>query len=105
MAILTQIFAAKWEGEHHPQYFELLDKFIFHMMEIVDDVFRMAEVFRSPESVPPTELGNQLHHFFLHALPHLVSAGQLYDFVPEIFPEQRGVHMLPDEAPDDESPQ
>ena len=92
---LTEAFAAKWATEQHPQYADLVDKFVFHMTDAAAEIRVMAALLQSPEALNPADFGKALHRFFLHAVPHLVSAGQLYDFVPEIFPEQRGVHVLP----------
>ena len=93
---LNQVFADKWEAERHPHYAEMLDKFLFHMTDPVKDICRLASALQDPDATDTVAFGKLLHLFFLHALPHLVSAGQLYDYVPEIFPEQRGVHPFPD---------
>jgi hypothetical protein len=86
------MFRDKWADEDLPQYSELLEKFVFHMMDGADDVLALADCLRSADTA---DFENRLHRFFLHALPHLVSAGQLYDYVPEIFTEQRGVNSCP----------
>ncbi len=93
--ILGEVFAAKWKAENHPRYADMLDKFLFHMSDASHDVRQIADLLQHPDTADSATFGKWLHRFFLHALPHLVAAGQLYDFVPEIFPEQRGVHTLP----------
>jgi hypothetical protein len=91
-ARLAEVFAAKWQAENHPHYVDMLDKFVFHMTDAAEDVCRLADALQKADVIDSDTLGKLLHQFFLHALPHLVSAGQLYDYVPAIFPEQRGVH-------------
>jgi len=97
---LTQIYAAKWKAENHPHYSDMLDKFLFHMSDAVHDIQQLADVLQKADTVDRANFGRLLHRFFLHALPHLVAAGQLYDYVPDIFPEQRGVHAFPNAAND-----
>jgi hypothetical protein len=92
---LVKVIADKWEAEGHPQYEEMLEKFIFHMTDAIEDIHLVSRILQNPTSADVATFGKLLHRFFLHALPHLVAAGQLYDYVPEIFPEQRGVHFLP----------
>src|SRR5262245_28644589 len=98
---LAEVYAAKWKGENHPAYSDMLEKFLFHMSDAAHDVGQLAHLLESPEAADGATFGQLLHQFFLHALPHLVAAGQLYDYVPDIFPEQRGVHGFPDPASDD----
>ena len=95
---LAEIYAAKWKAENHPQYSEMLDKFVFHMSDAVHDIQQLAQVLQNAGVTDCGTMGKVLHQFFLHALPHLVAAGQLYDYVPDIFPEQRGVHAFPSAA-------
>lgn len=95
---LTEVYAAKWEEEHHPQYSDMLEKFLFHMSDATHDIQQLAQLLQSPAGCDYATFGKLLHQFFLHALPHLVAAGQLYDFVPDIFPEQHGVHDIPNIA-------
>ena len=90
---LTRIFAAKWQDEEHPAYNEMLEKFGFHTTDCVEDLAQVTQAMQDTSSITDDALGSLLHRFFLHALPHLVSAGQLYDYVPQIFPEQGGVHF------------
>ena len=95
---LAAAFAQKWAGEDQPQYSELHEKFLFHMLDAAEEICRIDEILTNSAAVPPAEFAKYLHRFFLHALPHLVAAGQLYDYVPNIFSEQHGVHSLPTAA-------
>lgn len=93
---IAEVFRLKWEDEDLPQYAELLQKFTFHMLDASTEVCQLAEQFKACESVPASKLAESLHRFFLHAVPHLTAAGQIYDFVPRLFDEQDGVHSLPE---------
>jgi hypothetical protein len=90
----TQVFQEKWADENHPQYTELLDKFVFHMIDAAAEIRSIADLLENPNASATAGFGKLLHRFFLHAVPHLVAAGQLYDYIPELFAEQRGVHGL-----------
>jgi hypothetical protein len=90
-----QMFHEKWAEENLPQYDELLEKFVFHMMDAADEIHGVADILQGSDAVDAEDFRKRLHRFFLHAVPHLVSAGQLYDYVPNIFPEQHGVHEDP----------
>jgi hypothetical protein len=92
---LAAVFAAKWQAENRPDYADMLDKFLFHLSDASHDIRQIADLLQHPEAADCATFGKLLHRFFLHALPHLVAAGQLYDYVPEIFPEQHGVHAPP----------
>jgi hypothetical protein len=89
-----QVYALEWESEDHPQYQEFLSKFIFHMIDAAPEIRRLASLLQDPQTLGLGELQEVLRLFFEHAVPHLVAAGQLYSDVPEIFPEQRGVHVV-----------
>jgi hypothetical protein len=93
---LSQVYASEWAGENHPQYEELLSKFVFHMTDAAPEIGRLASLLHAPETIKIGELRELLRLFFEHAVPHLVAAGQLYSHVPEVFPEQRGVHAILD---------
>lgn len=88
---LADVFAAKWKDENHPRYEEMLGKFVFHVSDAAGDIRRIALDLSRPEDLTTEEFAKRLHDFFLHAMPHLIAAGQLYDFIPELFPEQHGV--------------
>jgi len=95
-AKVAEVFREKWEGEHLPQYADLLEKFVFHMCDASSDICALAQLLGEKDGDgSPRILASGLHRFFLHALPHLVAAGQIYDYVPRLFAEQDGVHELP----------
>lgn len=93
--VFSEVFSAKWQAENHPCFAEMLEKFVFHMSDAMQDLRRLVDALQMADVSDRDKTGELLHQFFLHALPHLVSAGQLYDYVPDIFPEQRGVHDWP----------
>jgi hypothetical protein len=92
--LLAEIFASKWSQEELPEFSNLQAAFVFHVADVVEELARLDDLLRSPEKPEQEQLANALRRFFLHAVPHLMAAGQLYDFVPNIFPEQQGVHFL-----------
>jgi hypothetical protein len=92
--LLAEIFASKWSEEELPEFSSLQAAFVFHVADAVEELERLDDLLRSQEKPEREHLANALRRFFLHAVPHLVAAGQLYDFVPNIFPEQQGVHFL-----------
>lgn len=93
--LMAEVFRMKWEGEELPQYEELLEKFTFHMLDASAEICHMADRINAGDGTSACDLAKSLHRFFLHALPHLMAAGQIYDFVPHLFAEQDGVHSLP----------
>jgi hypothetical protein len=72
---------------------------MFHLAVVIEELERLSRLLGSPEEPDKELLTRVPRRFFLHAVPHLVAAGQLYDFVPRIFPEQNGVHVLEDLGP------
>lgn len=72
---------------------------MFHMADAADDIRLLSDLLNSEHAPGVDQVSVVLRRFFLHAVPHLVAAGQLYDYIPEIFPEQKGVHSLPDSDP------
>lgn len=96
--LFGEVFRLKWEDEELPQYEDLLEKFTFHMLDASSEVCQLAEQLNANESLAPSDFAKQLHRFFLHVVPHLVAAGQIYDYVPRLFDEQDGVHTLPSDG-------
>lgn len=90
--LFGKIFDAQWSREELDSYDELRDKFVFHMTDAVDDVVKLAELYRTCKSCDAEKAGELVYSFFLHAVPHLTAAGQIYDYVPETFSEQKGIH-------------
>jgi hypothetical protein len=99
--LLAEIFATKWSKDELPEFSALQDAFVFHVADVVEELGRVSSLLGSQEEPDKEHLTSVLRRFFLHAVPHLVAAGQLYDFVPTIFPEQHGVHFLEENGPKD----
>lgn len=98
----AQLYEAKWGDEELPDFADFQDRFVFHMADAADEIHQLNDLLNvNSEHAPEMErFADLLGRFFLHAVPHLVAAGQLYDYIPEIFPEQKGVHTLPCRDPD-----
>lgn len=96
---LEAVFDAAWSPDELPNHAELRDKFVFHLQDALPDVVKLAELLRSSESNSVDAMEKALYDFFLHAVPHFVAAGQIYDIIPETFPEQKGVHRLEEREP------
>jgi hypothetical protein len=92
--LLAEIFAGKWIQDELPEFSKLQDAFVFHVADVAEELGQLAALLQSQEKPDQELLASVLRRFFLHAVPHPVAAGQLYDFVPNIFPEQQGVHFL-----------
>jgi hypothetical protein len=92
--VLGRIFDDKWSRNELEDFDGLRDKFVFHMTDATEDILRLAAIYQSDERPETKAAAEDMHAFFLHALPHLIAAGQIYDFVPETFEEQKGVHSL-----------
>lgn len=96
---MSEVFRLKWEDEQLPQYSELLEKFVFHMCDASGDLRAITGLLENSDDIDSCRiLAKSLHRFFIHAIPHLVAAGQIYDYVPRLFAEQDGVHTLPTET-------
>lgn len=91
--LFGKVFDAQWSREDLDNFDELRDKFVFHMTDAIDDVVSLAELYRTCQSCDEDKAGKLVYAFFLHAVPHLTAAGQIYDCVPETFEEQKGVHV------------
>lgn len=85
------VFDAKWDRSELDNYDDLREKFAFHMTDIATILQRLADAYASTDC--DTEcLASQTELFFVHCVPHLMAAGQIYDEIPQIFEEQKGVH-------------
>ncbi len=91
---VENVFRDAWESESLDNYSELQNKFVFHMTEAAEEIRQFCSWLSSKEEPASESFGRFLRRFFLDAVPHLVAAGQLFDYVPEIFPEQKGVHSI-----------
>ncbi len=85
------VFDAKWDREDLENFDDLREKFAFHMADIADNLGRLAKSYES-ENCDTACLASQSELFFVHCVPHLMAAGQIYDEVPQLFEEQKGVH-------------
>lgn len=91
-ALLGQVFDEKWSRSELENFDELREKFVFHMTDAIDDVLQLADIYRADSPLETQPAAENIYGFFLHALPHLLAAGQIYDYVPQTFDEQKGVH-------------
>jgi hypothetical protein len=85
------VFDAKWNREELANFDDLREKFAFHMADIADNLERLAKSYEAIDC-DTTCLANQTELFFVHCVPHLMAAGQIYDEIPQLFEEQKGVH-------------
>jgi len=90
--LFGKVFDAQWSRKDLDNYDELRDKFVFHMTDAIDDVIKLADLYRTCQSCDAEKAGQTVYDFFLHAVPHLTAAGQIYDYIPETFEEQRKIH-------------
>jgi len=85
------VFDAKWNRADLANYDDLREKFAFHMADIATNLQRLATAYESKNCDTPC-LAELVELFFVHSVPHLVAAGQIYDEIPNLFDEQKGVH-------------
>ena len=87
-----KVFEAKWDRSELVNYEELREKFAFHMAEIATNLQNLAKAYGSPATCDTNCLSNRTALFFVDCVPHLMAAAQIYDEIPQIFEEQKGVH-------------
>jgi hypothetical protein len=92
--ILQEVFKLKWHFENAQEFSTWSSKFVFHMSDASKEICDFAKVVQSADGIDVIEFSKLIHRFFLHAVPHLMAAGELYDYIPLIYPEQRGVHTI-----------
>jgi len=85
------VFDAKWNREELVNFDDLREKFAFHMTDIAENLERLAKSYLANDCDTPC-LANHTELFFVHCVPHLMAAGQIYDEIPQLFEEQKGVH-------------
>lgn len=90
-SMLETIFDSAWSAEELPNHAELREKFVFHLQDALPDLVKFAGLVESEEEPPVDVLEQALYDLFLHTVPHLVAAGQIYDVIPQTFPEQQGI--------------
>jgi hypothetical protein len=87
-----EVFAAKWDRSELSNYDDLKEKFAFHMADVATHLQDLAQAYEGTSPCDNKELGERTEMFFFHCLPHLMAAAQIYDEIPQIFAEQKGVH-------------
>lgn len=91
-ALFRRAFEAKWDRSELENYDELREKFAFHMADVAQNFSKMAQVYSDPEACEDSCVIERLELFFNHSVPHLMAAAQIYDEIPQLFEEQKGVH-------------
>ena len=87
-----QVFEAKWDRSELENYDELREKFAFHMADVARHFAALAQVYGDPEACDVACVRERAEMFFNDSVPHLMAAAQIYDEIPQIFEEQKGVH-------------
>jgi hypothetical protein len=87
-----EVFEAKWDRSELVNFEELREKFAYHMADIATNLQRLAEAYESPQTCDTKCLSERTELFFVDCVPHLMAAAQIYDEIPQIFEEQKGVH-------------
>ncbi len=87
-----KVFEAKWDRSELPNYEELREKFAFHMADVARHFVALAQAYTNPSSCDTKCLSERTESFFYDCLPHLMAAAQIYDEIPQLFEEQKGVH-------------
>jgi len=87
-----RVFEAKWDRSELANYEDLREKFAFHMADAARNFKALAEAYVSSPSCDTECLSERTEMFFYDCLPHLMAAAQIYDEIPQVFEEQKGVH-------------
>lgn len=87
-----EVFEAKWDLSELENFQELREKFSFHMAGIATNLQRMAKAYERLDSCDTKCLSERTELFFVDCVPHLMAAAQIYDEIPQLFDEQKGVH-------------
>lgn len=87
-----QVFARKWDKSELENYEDLREKFAFHMADVAQNLGALAQAYGSPTSCDTKCLSERTELFFYDCMPHLMAAAQIYDEIPQLFDEQKGVH-------------
>jgi len=87
-----KVFEAKWDRSELANYDDLKEKFAFHMADVASNLTALANAYQSPNSCDTKCLSERAELFFNDCVPHLMAAAQIYDEIPQIFEEQKGVH-------------
>ncbi len=87
-----RVFEAKWDRGELVNFEELREKFALHMADIATNLQRLAQAYECSEPCDTKCLTNRTELFFVDCVPHLMAAAQIYDEIPQLFEEQKGVH-------------
>jgi len=87
-----KVFEAKWDRTELDNYDDLREKFAFHMADVATNLWALAEAYERPDGCDTKCLSERTELFFHDCMPHLMAAAQIYDEIPQIFEEQKGVH-------------
>lgn len=87
-----KVFEAKWDRSELANYDELREKFAFHMADVAQNLGALAQAYSSPSACDIECLSERTELFFYDCVPHLMAAAQIYDEIPQLFEEQKGVH-------------
>lgn len=87
-----KVFEAKWDRTELANYDELKEKFAFHMADVATNLQALAATYEGTNVCDTKCLSERTELFFIDCMPHLMAAAQIYDEIPLIFDEQRGVH-------------
>lgn len=87
-----QVFEGKWSRGELENFDELREKFAFHMADVATNLMAIAAFYEQPDSIDLKSLSDRTELFFNDCVPHLMAAAQIYDEIPNVFAEQRGVH-------------
>ena len=87
-----KVFEAKWDRSELANFDDLREKFAFHMADVAENFSALADAYESQSGCDTKCLADRTELFFYDCLPHLMAAAQIYDEIPQLFEEQKGVH-------------
>lgn len=87
-----EVFEAKWDRCELANYDELRESFAFHMADVAQNLGALAKAYPNSTTCDQKCLTERTELFFHDCMPHLIAAAQIYDEIPQIFEEQKGVH-------------
>lgn len=91
---LAAVFDAKWKSYGLVNHNDLRDRFVFHISQIYNGVGYLDEIMSDSEKLTTEEISDKLNIICMDTIPHLLAAGQIYDFVPDTFEEQKRVDRI-----------
>ena len=87
-----EVFAAKWQRSELENFDQLQEKFAFHMADAAANLQKLAQAYDGANNCDTECLAQRTELFFLDCVPHFMAAAQIYDEIPQVFEEQKGVH-------------